>query len=106
VTDRDSLRLKWFWAAFYIRDEEICSRAAANGHLEVLKCARENGCEWYSDTCRKAAENGRLEVLKWARANGWPCDWETCADAAQNGHFEVVKWAKANGWGEVILKLA
>jgi hypothetical protein len=38
--------------------------------LEVLKWARENGCEWNADVCANAALNGHLEVLKWARENG------------------------------------
>ena len=41
--------------------------AARNGHLSVLKWARENGCEWNSWTCTYAAKNGHLDVLKWAR---------------------------------------
>jgi hypothetical protein len=62
-----------------------------NGHLEVLKYARANECEWNGDTCTNAAENGHLEVLKYARANG--CDWNswTCAYAARNGHLVVMK---------------
>ena len=27
-------------------DETTCISAAANGHLDVLKWARENGCPW------------------------------------------------------------
>ena len=34
----------------------ICSYAAQNGHLEILKWARENGCQWNSYTCSYAAE--------------------------------------------------
>src|SRR6201996_5510443 len=70
--------------------------AAFNGDLEVLKWARENGCDWNSNTCTWAAENGHLEVLKWARENG--CDWDssTCSRAALNGHLEVLKWARKN----------
>ena len=33
---------------------------------------QKNGCEWDSFTCSCAAENGHLEVLKWAKENG--CD--------------------------------
>jgi phosphoserine aminotransferase len=50
-----------------------CSYAAENGNLEVLKWARENGCEWESNTCSCAAWNGHLEVLKWAKNNGCVC---------------------------------
>ena len=30
--------------------------AARGGHLEVLKWARENGCDWNISTCSYAAE--------------------------------------------------
>ena len=43
---------------------------ARNGHLEVLRWARANGCQWDERTCYAAAERGHLDVLKWARANG------------------------------------
>ena len=39
-------------------------RAAENGHLEVLKWARANGCPWNEETCRAAASSGHLEMLK------------------------------------------
>ena len=44
--------------------------AAFGGHLDVLKWARENDCEWDPQTCSWAARNGHLDVLKWARGNG------------------------------------
>ena len=51
-------------------DSWTCSYAALNGHLHVLKWARENGCEWNSYTCSNAALNGHFDVLQWARKNG------------------------------------
>ncbi len=54
-------------------------------HLEILKWARENGCDWGTDTCSSAAAGGHFEIIKWARENG--CDWDssTCSNAAWNG---------------------
>jgi hypothetical protein len=80
-----------------VRKEEFCKEVASLGHLEVLKWARENGCEWDSGTCAYAAQGGHLEVLKWARENG--CDWDsnTCTYAAEGGHLEVLKWAREHG---------
>ena len=77
-----------------------CAYAAENGHLNVLKWARENGCEWDSSTCKCAAQNGNLDVLKWARENG--CKWDswTCKFADGNGHLDVLKWARENGCPE------
>jgi len=44
-----------------------------------LKWARENGCPWNENTCSLAAINRHLEVLKWARENG--CSWNEFAKA-------------------------
>jgi hypothetical protein len=74
-----------------------CAYAAKGGHLEVLKWSRSQGCDWTVCTCACAAMGGHLEVLKWARAQG--CDWNagTCVRAAEGGHLEVLKWAKTQG---------
>jgi len=37
----------------------------------------------------QAARNGHLDVLKWARDNGCPCNKSTCSETARNGHLEV-----------------
>ena len=55
------------------------------GHLEVLKWARANGCEWDEWICYAAARGGHLEVLKWAKANGCPYDAAACKQAANHG---------------------
>ena len=63
--------LRWFHASGrHIGD--VCTYAAACGHLEVLQWARANGCPWDEKTCSSAARGGHLEVLEWARANGFP----------------------------------
>ena len=86
----------------------ICYRAAENGHLEILKWARENGCTWDEQTCSKAAMNGQLEILQWARSNGCPWDTGTCAYAARSNHLHILKWARENGcpWNERTCALA
>ena len=75
----------------------MCSIAALNGHLEVLKWARGNGCPWNKQTCSYAAINGDLEVLKYARENSCPWDKDVCVNAFKNNHFELLKWALING---------
>ena len=50
------------WGNFPKND--ICRIAAENGWLDLLKWARQNGCNWDSNTCSNAAFNGHLEVLK------------------------------------------
>jgi len=94
--------LKWARANNYPWDANTCTELAKNGHLEMLKWARANGCPWDAKTCSEAAQNGHLEVLKWARANGCPWDINTCYNSARQGHLEVLKWAHENGcpWDE------
>ena len=65
--------VRWYAKINKISREILCYEIASEGHLEVLKWAREIGCKWNSDTCSFAAKNGHLEVLKWARENG--CKW-------------------------------
>ena len=91
---------QYFYDLNLLNKNKICRYAAWNGHLEVLKWARENGCPWNELICTNAALNGHLEVLKWTRENG--CNWNdwTCANAAKNGHLEVLKWARENGCPE------
>ena len=70
--------------------------AALRGHLEVLKWMHSNGFQWDEWTCCAAAVGGHLEVLKWACLNGCPWDESTCREASVNGHLEVLKWARDN----------
>ena len=76
-------------------DKWTCARAAGSGNLEMLKWARQNGCDWDYETCLYATRN--LEILKWARENG--CDWDgnTCLNAAKSGKLEMLKWPRQNG---------
>jgi hypothetical protein len=42
---------------------ELTGKAAALHSLPLQQWAREDGCEWDTDTCTAAAEAGRLDVL-------------------------------------------
>ena len=89
--------LKWAWENGCEWNERTCMHAAMNGHLEMLKWARENGCPWDESTCAYAAMYNHLDVLKWARENGCPWDSYTCRYAALYDHLDVLKWAQQNG---------
>jgi len=54
------------------------SGAAKNGHLAVLRWAREQDCPWDEDTCAFAAAGGHLAVLQWAQEHGCPWDKSLC----------------------------
>ena len=88
-------RLAWAKKAGCPWVEKICSVAAFDGNLEVLRwAARDQRCPWNEDTCYCAAEGGHLEVLQWARKNGCPWDTRTCSHAARGGHLGVLRWAR------------
>ncbi len=71
--------------------------AALNGHLDILKWARENSCPFNVTTCSNAAKKGHLHILKWARENGFPWNMNTCNMAAKGGYLHILEWAMANG---------
>ena len=50
-------------------------RAAVGGHLEVLKWAREHGCEWDGRTIDAAQASGVVEIIQYVRANGCPTEY-------------------------------
>jgi hypothetical protein len=78
------------------------STAAKNGHLDCLRYAHENGCEWDESTTKYAAQNGHLDCLRYAHENG--CAWheETTSEAAYYGHLDCLRYAHENGcaWHE------
>jgi hypothetical protein len=73
-----------------------CSKAAGNGHLDVLQWLKENGWPWDSWTCILAASGGHLKVLKWSRENGCPWNHVACQEAAREGHLNILKWLREN----------
>ena len=84
---------------------QLCDKAARGGKLKVLQWLRSQDggkCRWDENTCRAAAADGHLEILIWAHQNGCPWNEWTCAYAAREGQLEVLKWARANGcpWRE------
>ena len=81
----------------YCWNEYVCDRAAANGHLEVIKYLHENGCPWNEYSCYRAAGNGHLEILKYLHENGCPWDSDSCYAAVDNDHLEILKYLHENG---------
>ena len=71
-------------------------------HLDVLKWARGNGCDWDSNTFTYTALNEHLDVLKWARDSliifGNDCPWNSWNLCIYHFkwilHLEVLKWAR------------
>ena len=69
--------------------------------MDVLRWARDRGCDWDASTCGNAAEGGHLEVLKWAWEHGCPWvsrafhAWVDCCNLAA-----PPTWTCCCGWGE------
>jgi len=91
------------------KDSEAMTLAAELGKLEVMKLLANKGyrCE-SSDTCRQAAGNGHLDCLKFAYENGCEWDVQTHVAAATGGHLHCVKYAFVEGlaWHESVSEAA
>tara|TARA_B110000483_G_scaffold170470_1_gene201677 strand:+ start:395 stop:982 length:588 start_codon:yes stop_codon:yes gene_type:complete len=74
----------------------VCNYAANLGSVRLLKWARENNCDWSTDTCYCAALNGRLPALQYLHENGCPWDSDTCYYAAHRKHWDCLQYAVDN----------
>ena len=72
--------------------------AAWYGHIDCLKFAVSNGCEWHSDTTWAAVYNGHKDCLEFAVLNGCEWDQRTTYVAAWNGHKDCLEFAVSNGY--------
>lgn len=93
--------LKWARDEGFPWDVRTCSAAAKNGHNAILQWARETECPWDCETCDALASNRNLTMLQWAREKGCYMDGNVFTGAAANGHLAVLQWARENGypWG-------
>lgn len=90
------------WHKF--KKDRLCTIAAQNEWLDLLKWAHSKNLEQNSDTCIGAAEYVDIEILKylhenncpWARSNG--CDWniQTCLTAVEYNNEEIIGWLNEN----------
>jgi hypothetical protein len=86
---------------FYEQNNSALS-AAVNGHLDCLRYAHENGCQWHISTTGYAASKGFIDCLKYAHQNGAQLNVFTTVGAAANGHLDCLSYAHKNGcvWDE------
>ncbi len=56
ILARTSKQFKLLFDNIILCDTYICKKVASIGSLEILKWARENGCDWNFRTCCNAAE--------------------------------------------------
>ena len=81
----------------FAMDEKLMACVAGNGNLELVKWLRGKGCPWDWYTCHFAVDEGHVEVLRWARENGAEMKVETAEQAQQKfgysddcGNYTVV----------------
>ncbi len=80
---------------------DICTHAARNGNLDMLKWAKNIGEEWITSTYIEAAENGNLDIFKWGFLNNslhhrlqkgsMGHSW-ICSAAARGGSLDILKF--------------
>jgi hypothetical protein len=104
----------------------VCTAAAERGYFEMLRWAREHGCEWNEHTIlssaassgnvqmaawvkrqpgvffspaamHAAAANGHTAMCEWLRAEGSPWHGLDCAAAANGAHLETLRWLRQHG---------
>jgi hypothetical protein len=104
----------------------VCTAAAERGCFEMLRWAREHGCEWDQHTIlSSAASSGDIELTAWVnqqpavhhsseamgaaaarghtamceylRAEGIPWHDLVCWAAAANAKFETLRWLREHG---------
>jgi hypothetical protein len=65
--------MHWFTDNGAVYDAKVMKTAAENGHLNICKHLREQGCGWDTSVTLSAKT---VEVLKWLHENGCPWDVE------------------------------
>jgi hypothetical protein len=76
----------------------LCKFFAMTGNVEGIKWARSLGADWNADMMQAAAAGGHLNVIKFARQGPTPCPWSDCAYeyAVKSGNAELVKFLDDN----------
>jgi hypothetical protein len=82
--------------------ERLCTLAANEGSLNILKWFRFNDYTWENGyykkrLCTLAASEGSLNILKWFRFNDYTWDDDVWISAAEKGHLNILIYANDNG---------
>ncbi|RLN86903.1 hypothetical protein BBJ28_00026113 [Nothophytophthora sp. Chile5] len=90
--------VKWLQGQNARCTRQAMNRAAANGHLEIVKFLHANRSEGCStDAMDSAAKNGFLDVVKWLHTHRTEgCTTRAMDDASAGGRLEMVQWLHAN----------
>ena len=69
-----------------------CSAACKYGLLDCLELLHQYNVPWSYGSASEAASFGHLHCLKYLHENGCPMDESTAEDAAWNGHVDCVRF--------------
>ena len=80
-------------------DESCTALAAQNGHMQLLKWLRAEGCPLDVRVVHSLAKAGDTAMLEWARSQDPPCPWDshTHAIAAGHGNLACMQWLHGAG---------
>ena len=94
---REILRLYVTWKTL---PKYLCSQAAREGYIPLMKWAHSQGCRLDTLASREAAKGGQIKTLKWISKHDPPA-FDTAAlveGAAEGGQMETLEWAFAQGY--------
>jgi len=76
---------------------KLCSIAAMNGHLTLLKWLKQEHCPWSENMFSAAARKGHVQVLDWLQQEALDIDDELCSTAAEHDQIHVLQWMSDRG---------
>lgn len=89
--------LKWMHTLNVKMDYQVINNAAANGHMDVLKWAWDEGgpAEFSNCALVNAAANGHEDVVWWLRGHLCPFHAQAMVNASKYGHLHIMKLLKS-----------
>lgn len=88
------------WLLQHRKDLDLAhtmDRAAAKGHLDIVKFLHANGCACTTKAMDEAAERDDMEMVEWLHANRTAgCTSDALNAAAGNGDLGMVEWIIAH----------
>lgn len=80
-------------------DDRLCKYAAKYGHLEIMKWARQQQCQWSSRVLIAAIRSGNLRTVIWLRNQSPPCPgWQSaycCLAAVEERNIYMIKYLRS-----------
>jgi len=70
----------------------LSGHALEYGHLNMIKYAYENGCNWAPYICEMATRRGRLDIVMYAHKNGCDLGYNIYNFAAERGYLDPINF--------------